>query len=48
MCMRKLTKNKNSTDFLSHFFTYVPGKLSGAEKKKLVEKLKNLTEDHSD
>jgi hypothetical protein len=44
----KASKNKNSTDFLRHFFAYVPGKLSGNEKKKLVHKLKNLTEDHSD
>jgi hypothetical protein len=43
-----VSKNKSSKEFLNHFFTYVPGKLSGAEKKKLVEKLKNLTEDHSD
>lgn len=42
----KASKNKNSNEFLQHFFTYVPGKLSGTEKKKLVEKLKNLR--HSD
>jgi len=44
----KTSKNKKSTEFLQHFFTYVPGKLSGADKKSLVTKLKNLTEVHSD
>lgn len=44
----KVSKNKQSTEFLKHFFSYVPDKLSPSDKKKLVHKLKNLTEDHSD
>ena len=36
------SKNKSSKEFLRHFFTYVPGKLSTSDKKKLIEKLKNL------
>ena len=42
----KVSKNKKSTEFLQNFFTYVPGKLSGDDKKSLVTKLKNLP--HSD
>lgn len=44
----KASKNKQSTEFLKHFFSYVPNKLSPADKKKLIRKLKTLTEDHSD
>lgn len=44
----KVSKNKNSKEFLRNFFAYVPGKMSQSEKKALVRKLKTLTEDHSD
>ena len=44
----KVSKDKQSSEFLKHFFSYVPDKLTVAEKKKLVKKLKTLTEDHSD
>lgn len=43
----KASKNKTSTEFLQQFFTYIPGKMSGSDKKKLIQKLKNLTADHS-
>jgi hypothetical protein len=42
----KVAKNKKSTEFLQNFFTYVPGKLSGDDKKSLVTKLKNLPHSH--
>ena len=44
----RVSKNKQSPEFLKHFFSYIPEKLSGSDKKKLVKKLKSLTEDHSD
>ena len=38
----KTAKNKKSTEFLQHFFTYVPGKLSGSESNELKKKLNSL------
>lgn len=44
----KAAKNKSSKDFLRHFFTYVPGKLSGSDKKSLIRRLKTLQEGRED